>query len=100
MLLNNANTKLIGRDSIHNVLHVGRWFIKRALPPFENSCFSSCWVTCHHPLHGHRKRGRLFTTFVDALKRDLVANSKFELESCMRNREDWRARRTAQLRPT
>ena len=48
-------------------------------------------------LHGHRKRGRSSTTFVDTLKRNLEAGSKFELESCMLRREDWRARRVDRL---
>ena len=30
----------------------------------------------------------------------LLLNSKFEIESCIRNREDWRAKRDARLRPT
>ena len=40
-------------------------------------------------LHGHKKRGRPSTTFIDTLKRNLEVGSKFELESCMLKREDW-----------
>ena len=38
-------------------------------------------------------------TFIDTLKRDLGTDDKLELEVCMTNQEDWRARRAARLRP-
>ena len=41
-------------------------------------------------MHGHRRRGS--PTFCDTIKRDLGAVSKFELKSCMSNRDDWCAR--------
>ena len=42
--------------------------------------------------HGRRGRGRPYTTFDDTPKRDLAASNKSELESCMVNQDDWRAR--------
>ena len=51
------------------------------------------------PTHGRRGRGRPSATFIDTLKRDLGTDDKLELEVCMTNQEDWRARRAAQLRP-
>ena len=51
------------------------------------------------PTHGRRARGRPSATFIDTLKRDLGTDDKLELEVCMTNQEDWRARRAARLRP-
>ena len=51
------------------------------------------------PTHGRRGRGRPSATFIDTLKRDLGTDDKLELEVCMTNQEDWRARRVARLRP-
>ena len=51
------------------------------------------------PTHGRRGRGRPSATFIDTLKRDLGTDDKLELEVCMTNQEDWRARRAARLRP-
>ena len=42
-----------------------------------------------------RKSSEVF----DTLKRDLGTDNKLELEVCMTNQEDWRARRAARLRP-
>ena len=51
------------------------------------------------PTHGRRGRGRPSATFIDTLKRDLGTDDKLELEVCMTNQEDLRARRAARLRP-
>ena len=51
------------------------------------------------PTHGRKGRGRPSATFIDTLKRDLGTDDKLELEVCMTNQEDWRARRAARLRP-
>ena len=29
-------------------MHDGRW-LSQAHPPFDRSCFYSCWVSCHPP---------------------------------------------------
>ena len=44
--------------------------------------------------------GRPSATFIDTLKKDLGTDDKLELEVCMTNQEDWRARRAARLRPS
>ena len=66
---------------------------KGALPPFAGE------LVLWEPTHGRRGRGRPSATFIDTLKRDLGTDDKLELEVCMTNQEDWRARRAARLRP-
>ena len=58
-----------------------------------------CSLVLWEPTHGRRGRGRPSATFIDTLKRDLGSDDKLELEVCMTNQEDWRARRAARLRP-
>jgi hypothetical protein len=51
------------------------------------------------PGHGHRQRGRQRMTYVDVMRRDANAETSSELASCMKNREDWKIRARARLRP-
>ena len=67
---------------------------------FEPTCFVFAGeLVLWEPTHGRRGRGRPSATFIDTLKRDLGTDDKLELEVCMTNQEDWRARRAARLRP-
>ena len=83
---------------------------------YIGSAWAACWgaIVLWGPLHGHRRRGRPYTTFVDTLKRDLGATSIPELSPTWfgswqqvwtgilheQPRSDWRARRDARLRPS
>ena len=49
--------------------------------------------------HGHRQRWRQKMAYVQMLRRDANADNIDELASCMGNREDWRIRTRARLRP-
>ena len=51
------------------------------------------------PTHGHRQRGRQKMTYVEVLRRDANVETTDELAACMTNKEDWRIRTRARLRP-
>ena len=51
------------------------------------------------PTHGRRQRGRQRKTYVETLKEDANARTTGELATCMSNKEDWRIRTRARLRP-
>ena len=63
----------------------------------ESGCILTKWLFLGN--YGCIGRGRPSATFIDTLKRDLGTDDKLELEVCMTNQEDWRARRAARLRP-
>ena len=51
------------------------------------------------PTHGHRRPGGQKTTYVDTLKRDTGAANVGELASLMGDRDLWKSRVRARLRP-
>ena len=51
------------------------------------------------PSHGQRGRGRPKTSFIDTLKRDTGAANVGELASLMGDRDLWKSRVSARLRP-
>jgi len=52
------------------------------------------------PMHGRRQRGRQRMTYVEVMRRDANVEATSELATCMGNKEDWRIRTRARLRPS
>ena len=52
---------------------------------------SACELILWEPTYGQLSRGRPQTTYVDTLKRDTGLSSVSELQTLMKDREQWRA---------
>ena len=51
------------------------------------------------PVHGHQNRGRPTKTYLDTLMADAGVQNIGELKTCMEDRDEWRIRIRARLRP-